>query len=449
MVTQPKKQLSIDLNQDISDHATELLWGQGYVSKYEGTKKADDRMQELLRYNRADEFFPDLEKKLSLFGNMYATIDMVDGNPTWTLADPYLNSQINGTPVPAVNGTIYGMGRAFVTDIAAVIWKRITMGTISFPIKEIWTRDKVERIFFGENNKRVTLANVNKELPPEMQLTEEWEHNMGFVPVMWFKNIPTFGGASYPDGYKGASVQEVLNKTLCELWHETETNRTRVIGNLDESTYNQMMRTGQNAEINKSDYLINIKYKNSTGAADNTLLPIVADPKFEQYWLSINAAKDEFYKLAGYSPLGDGNTEKTATENLLMKTGDYQTTKKKRNQRTNEIDQLIAMTLKIDAKWGYGDLYGDVDNNITFEIMENKVMDSLQEIENLTTLIENDFMSKVEAIAQLRGITIDEARDIHKQIIQERADEMEMLLAVGLETEQDEENEENNDNGGE
>lgn len=32
-----------------------------------------------------------------------------------------------------------------------------------------------------------------------------------------------------------------------------------------------------------------------------------------------------------------------------MKTGDYQTTKKKRNQRTNEIDQLIAMTLKIDA----------------------------------------------------------------------------------------------------
>lgn len=79
---QPKKRLSINLHQDISDHATELLWGQGYVSKYEGTKKADDRMQELLRYNRAEEFFPDLEKKLSLFGNMYATIDVVDGQPT-------------------------------------------------------------------------------------------------------------------------------------------------------------------------------------------------------------------------------------------------------------------------------------------------------------------------------------------------------------------------------
>lgn len=39
-------------------------------------------MQELLKYNRAEEFFPDLEKKLSLFGNMYATIDMVDGKPT-------------------------------------------------------------------------------------------------------------------------------------------------------------------------------------------------------------------------------------------------------------------------------------------------------------------------------------------------------------------------------
>lgn len=39
-------------------------------------------MQELLKYNRADEFFYDLEKKLSLFGNMYATIDVVAGNPT-------------------------------------------------------------------------------------------------------------------------------------------------------------------------------------------------------------------------------------------------------------------------------------------------------------------------------------------------------------------------------
>lgn len=43
------------------------------------------------------------------------------------------------------------------------------------------------------------------------------------------------------------------------------------------------MRNGESMEINKSDYLINVKFKNSTGAADNTLVPIVADPKFEQY----------------------------------------------------------------------------------------------------------------------------------------------------------------------
>lgn len=44
-----------------------------------------------------------------------------------------------------------------------------------------------------------------------------------------------------------------------------------------------MMRGGQNLEINKSDYLININFKNSTGAPDNTLIPIVADPKFDAY----------------------------------------------------------------------------------------------------------------------------------------------------------------------
>lgn len=59
-------------------------------------------------------------------------------------------------------------------------------------------------------------------------------------------------------------------------------------------------------------------------------------------------------------------------------------------------------------------------------------MDSLQEISNLQTMIDNDFMSKVEAIAQLRGITIDEARDVFKQIIADKAMEIESLLSIGL-----------------
>lgn len=434
-----KQKLSINLAQDISDHATELLWGQGFTASYKGQETAKKRLNALLTYNRAEEMFPDLEKKLSLFGNMYVTIDMVDGKPTWTVADPYLNSNPSSTEVPATNNTIYGMGRAFVTDVVAVIWKRITVGTISFPIKEVWDREKVQRYFYGNNNKQVTVAHVNEKLEGAMTVTDVWYHNMGFVPVRWFKNAPTFGGASYPDGYKGHAPQAIVDKTLCELWHETETNRTRIIGNLDESTYNQLMKNGQLAEINKNDYLVNVAFKNSQGTAENMLVPIVADPKFEQYWLSINAAKDEYYKLAGYSPLGDGNTEKTATENLLMKTGDYQTTKKKRNQRLIEIMDLLYMTLAVDAVHGYGNIYGDIKANLVFQIMENKVMDSLQEINNINLLVQNDFMSKVEAIAQLRGVTLEEAKEIHKTILQEKAEEQNMLSALGIEDNTDKE----------
>lgn len=432
---QEKEKLSINLNQDISDHASELLWGQGFTALYKGQETAKKRLETLLTYNRAEEMFPDLEKKLSLFGNMYVTIDMVDGKPTWTVADPYLNSNPTATQVPATTNTIYGMGRAFVTDVVAVIWKRITVGTISFPIKEVWDAQKVTRYFYGENNKQVTVAHVNKKLGGAMTVSEVWEHNMGFVPVRWFKNVPTFGGASYPDGYKGHALQSLVDKTLCELWHETETNRTRIIGNLDESSYNQLMKNGQLAEINKNDYLINVAFKNSQGSADNVLMPIIADPKFEQYWASINAAKDEFYKLAGYSPLGDGNTEKTATENLLMKTGDYQTTKKKRNQRLTEVMDLLYMTLAIDAKHGYGNIYGDIKANLVFEIMENKVMDSLQEINNVNLLVQNDFMSKVEAISQLRGVTVEEAKEIYQSILEEKAEEQKMMSALGIEEE--------------
>lgn len=439
----PKQQLSINLFQDISDHASELLWGQGYIAKYNGTMRADRRLQELLKYNRTEEMFPYLEKLLSLYGNIYTTIDVVNGKPTLTIADPMLNSQNNVNAVPSTDGTVYGMGRAMVTDVVAVIWKKITYGTISFFIKEIWDTEKVHRIFFGENNKRVKIAEVNKELPEELQVQEDWYHDMGYVPVMWHKNVPTFGGASYPDGYKGHALQSIIDKTLCELWHETETNRTRIIGTLDESSYNQLMKNGDLAEINKNDYLINVAMKNSQGVDANQLIPVMGDPKFEKYWLQINAAKDEFYKLAGYSPLGDGNTEKTATENLLMKTGDYQTTKKKRNQRVLEMTTLLKWVLDIDAKHGFGDIYGDIYENLTFEIMENKVMDSLQEIQNIKAMVDAEFMSKVEAIAKFRGISIDEAREIYQTILEERKLEQDMKTTMGIEDEQDKENNDN------
>lgn len=440
----PKQALEINLYQDISDHATELLWGQGYVAKYEANGLADKRLQELMKYNRTEELFPYMEKLLSLHGNMYTTIDMVDGKPTLTLADPLLNSQLI-SQIPTTDGTIYGMGRAFVTDIVAVIWKKITYGTISFPVKEIWDTEKVTRVFFGENNKSVKMSHVNKQLPKEMQVEEVWYHDMGFVPVKWFKNVPTFGGPSYADGYKGAAPQSLINKTLCELWHETETNRTRIIGNMDESSYNQLMKDGNLAEVNKNDFLINVTMKNSTGVADNVLVPILADPKFEAYWLSINSAKDEFYKLAGYSPLGDGNTEKTATENLLMKTGDYQITKKKRNQRIMEITSLITMMLEVDNIHGFGEIYGDIENEITFQIMENKVMDSLQEITNIQLMVQNDFMSKVEAISQFRGVSMEDAQEIFDSILEEKALEQEMKKELGIE---DEEGEESKDKEG-
>lgn len=178
----PKKELGINLANDLSDHASELLWGQGHLITHI-KEKANDRLQTITKYNKAEEFFPYNEKLNSLYGNMYWTIDMVDGTPTWTLADPTLNS----LPVNAVNGvpttdtTMAGIGRALISDVIAVIWKRITYGTVNFPIKEIHYPDRVERIFFGENGKRVNVAAVNKVIPEELQLETVWQHNIGLI----------------------------------------------------------------------------------------------------------------------------------------------------------------------------------------------------------------------------------------------------------------------------
>lgn len=424
----PKKDLQVNFAQDLADHAAELLWGQGYLLTHTN-EKANTRLAELLRYNNADEYFAYKERLLSLFGNVYETIDMVDGKPTWTICDPYLNSMgASISQIPSTDGTINGMGRAFVSDVVAVIWKKISYGTISFPIKEIHTANKVERIFFGENGKRITVAHVNKEIPQELQVKELWEHNIGLIEgklptIKWSKNLPTFNAISYADGYKGEHIQTLANKTLMELYHETETNRTRLIGTLDETTYNQIMKNGDLAEINKNDFLINVKMKNSTGSQENVLTPVVANPQFDMYWLSYQKAKDEYFQLGGYSPLGDGSSEKTATENLLMKTNDYQTTKKKRNLRNKEVFELLQATITIDAKLGFGSaIYGDLNNirkDLSFEIMENKVADSMNEIDNYTKMFELGVMSRVEMVAKIRGISKEEAQELIKDIDKE------------------------------
>lgn len=433
----PKQQLSINLALDLSDHASELLWGQGHLITH-NDDKAQKRLQEITTVNKSEEFFPYNEKLLSLYGNMYWTIDMVNGVPVWTLADPTLNS----LPVNAVNGapsadtTMAGIGRALVFDVIAVIWKRITYGTVNFPIKEIHYADRVERIFFGENGKRVNVASVNKVIPKEMQLAEVWTHNIGLIDgqlptVQWSKNLPTFNAPSLADGYKGHSLQILVDKTLSELYHETETNRTRIIGNLDETTYNQIMKNGDLAEINKNDFLINVKMKNSTGNQENQLIPILADPKFEAYWKSIQSAKDEYFQLGGYSPLGDGSTEKTATENILMKTNDYQTTKKKRNQRYLELTSFIKKTLILDKYLGFGDIYGDIENDfdslVSIEIMENKVVDSMKEMENYEKMYALGVISRVEMIKNIRGITLEEAEQVLKYIDSELKKDKETL----------------------
>lgn len=433
---EPKIELSVPFNEDVSDHSQELLWGQGFLATHTNDT-ANKRIQELVAYNRMEEFFPYLEKLNSLFGNTYVTIDIVDGNPTWTICDPYMNAM--GTmnlmnkgkiQVPTIDGTINGMGRAMVTDIAAVVWKRINYGTISFPIKEIWDSEKVHRIFFGENNKRIKIAEVNQKLPEHLQLEEYWYHNLGYVPVLWSKNVATFGARAYPDGYKGASVQAMADKLLCEMWHEAETNRTRIVGNMSADSYASLNRNGQKNQLNKTDFLVSVNMKNSTGATDNQLIPIVADPKFKEYTDAFKFYKDEYFQLAGYSPLGDGSTEKTATESKLMKTADYQTTKKKRNLRIHEITQLFRWTMDIDTKFGFGDIYGDYEKEFTFEIMENKVMDSLDENENFIKMMEVGLMSRVEVIAKQRGINMKEAEAVIKEIDAQRTLDAELNMKL-------------------
>ena len=80
----------------------------------------------------------------------------------------------------------------------------------------------------------------------------------------------------------------------------------------------------------------------------------------------------------------------------------------------------------------------NIESKLFIEIMENKVMDSLQEMQNYEVMYSLGVISRLEMIKNIRGVTLEEAKTIMDEIDRELEEQPKPQVNGGDENDENE-----------
>lgn len=411
----PTKQGFIPLAVMVAEHAKNLIWGNGF--HISSTSEHDkDLIDKIYKRNRLDEFFQTVEMDLSQNGNLFVTIDMIDGMPMLISSDAMMLS------TEAVS---------YADTELAVIYKRITIDGRAWPIKEVWDREKVTRFWVEANGQTMTADNVIKKIPADHQISMEWRHNLGYVPVVHMRNK---GGAhrmwSVSDGQFAKQIEQFYNDAMC-TFNETEVknNVTRLYAKLNKKDKKQITREAKAQGITSIEYMQKMQaivetdfVGDKSGDGGNSPMQLIQGKlPAKEWWHHLNQLKAEYFENCGYSyqrpeQASMGNTG--GTDVLFTHKKDVESTKAKLAVRQGEVNKLLQIIHDmINLHGKNGDVFfGD----LSIDIKTSLLMDSLNEVEKASMKIDNGLTSRKREIMKLEGVSSEEADEILKEIDEEQ-----------------------------
>lgn len=352
----------INLREIIANHASKLLWGNGYnfSSEIPEYKKAIELIKE---WNNLDSlFYQDCHIK-SGYGYSIVQIDRTKGGMiSLNFAQPYAQSRV---------------ARILDTEQGAVTWSRLQYDDQAIYVRTTYTKTQILRYF---NSDSMILDGLQTKISKDLQLPLVENHNLGIIPVKFMQNLPKknfYGGVIgdyYPDTTPIKGLQDLLDKTFDSLRHELDYNVTRVFLDITEQEINQMSN-GHDIKklIGKFILQANLRSMGSTSGTPPIAI-MQAAPIFDKYGELIQFIIDKAFEGSGYSPANDTTSQKTEAEVLITNSRDMETTRIKRtlNQSDwNDIFQKCFISMGLDgdkSKW-------------TFEIKENTITDRLKSLE--------------------------------------------------------------------
>lgn len=180
------------------------------------------------------------------------------------------------------------------------------------------------------------------------KLNDEYEHNLGFLPLVLFTNRPfqvfrNFQNPYYPlaDGWGAENINKLIQDTLYISNKELHLNKTRLLFPVDES-YKAKIKTNA---VNPVEAEL-ISFTPRPGLTQGTTPEILsANPALPAYEAYTRYLMELYLRNAGFSPPNDSTAQQTEAETLYTKSGDVETTKMKRDHFTQQVKELLNKAL--------------------------------------------------------------------------------------------------------
>lgn len=399
---------------DIAEHATSLLLGQGYSVDILRNNKKDELLEKtwkkIERFNKFPQLLERNEYDLSFWGFKILTIDK-------TATDEILIMENDPTYFSKVS-TIQQ-----ISDISAIVYKRLYLDQFQWVVKELWDTEKVVRTWYLDN-KEVTLEALTVEIPEQLKLNKVDYHNLGILPIQMFlnknRNIRLLREYyELSDTFTARQQIKALNLYANQQVKEALLNITKVFGNFEATTLQKIKKKKmasnegvEAAELNLllSELLIEIKQRGD--ATSGKLVEILqGNPAFDKYIMAKEDALRHIWRAAGYTYNVAGEQTNSNAETLYANAFDIRTTKKKKTTRQSDYADLIAKVLVVAGKLKWED-YINGDVQVIFNIKENAVQTPNQIIDAELKLVETGLKSKPRALMKIEQLpNIDQAEE--------------------------------------
>ena len=414
---------------DIAEHATSLLLGQGYSVDILRGDEPDEELyktwEKIERFNKFPQLLERNEYDLSYWGFKILTVDRTETGQVLIMEnDPTYFSKVSTLQQ--------------ISEIEAVVYKRVYIDQSQWAVKELWTTEKVVRTWYLDK-KEVHIEELESEIPAELKLPQEEYHNLGILPVKLFlnKNRNIRNLREYYELADTFTVREQIRALNLYANQQVKEALKKIQNKI---AGNNAMK-GMELNLLLSELFIDVKQQGDTGTSSKIVEVLQANPAFEKYILAKEDALRNIWRGAGYTYNISGETTNSNAETLYANAFDIRTTKKKKTTRQYDYADLIAKCLVVAGKLEWED-YVNGTVQIIFNIKENAVQTPNQIIDAEAKLIELGLKSKPRALMKIEQLpNLKQAEEWVEEATEEQQAEAEanyeMMAKVGASGDKD------------
>lgn len=374
------------------------IWGNGFVFN-SGEKDLNNKFEEFNKRNRLNDLFHYAENIKSLYGRVVITMNKnKSGHIMLGISDPWFYAQV---------------GKVFVTETLAVIWQRVITDQKHFFLRSEYTTEYVKNNWYEEGAGKYQLVwDVEKQIPKALQVEHQWNHHLGFIPLLETFNYPyrnliwnQYQFYQLADWYNCEFLEDTFFEILWNLKKEVKICHSRVaVENATQELINKLNQGG--AQVELGDYIIQTDVGSRVTA-------VAGIGDFTKYTNAMDAIMDFYFKFSNSSKFSEGGgAQKTTGEVAQSRNNTIETIRQKITHNQMDYTQLIAKCLIAEgANFEYESEYP-----FEFKINGNIQKDDTVYLDNIIKQVNLGTMSIQEAIAELRNTNLTKSKEIFDEI---------------------------------